>query len=349
MKTVVKLTIFALIITYSIVAFAILSPLLVAITGNEIFMSFGITISFLLLLTTWSISDAIDGRRRGIFSRLKDDEVTITWLLLHSLFTTTNKICIALGVISSFGPLFLVPTSTAFPTSFMVTWMIVSFTIVGLQRLFVLVGMGYRWFCKGRVLGTQSFADVAIKYLRRKEREGIAYLQRACHLLRRNLEYGNLELPELNTTIKIVRCLLSFRSEIPYDCLQMVASELKKTPNLECLPKTLSIFNESPHVRWTETFCEVKERKRRIQELIIIIIMLASAFATILPENSKMVLIETLSSIGSVENIVFLAGFVLMVVTTHIVSLDESFHLGPLKTKKAIDFYSIRDNINDKT
>jgi len=334
MKTLSKLTISALLILYSFVGFTILSPLISILTGNPIFLTVGLLFSFIFVLLTYPASGSITVQWKGIFSRLKDDEVTKTWLLLHSFFTfTISRIYPIVTIISSFTPLILVPYVNSFPTTLLFASMIFLFSIIGLWSLHLIIGMGYRWFCKGTTIGIRSFSGFALQRLRNKDRKGIAYLLKAFLLLKDCLKHEELELQELNNTIKATRCFLQFQSEIPYDSLQMLAQELKRFPSMEHLPRALSTFNRDRKVQWTGSFTVTERTKRTFLELIVVIAAILSGL-TFLPETTRSTLFEVLQSVGSAENIQVIMGFFLLVVTAYISSLIGTYYMNPLEAKR---------------
>lgn len=335
MKTLSKLTISALITVYGFISFTILSPLISTLTGNPIYLSTGLLFSLFFALATWISSQLITVQWKGIFSRLKEDEATKTWLLLHSFFTVTiNKIYPLVAFISSFVPLFLVTYINSFPTNFMLSWALFLFSIIGLWSLHLIIGRGYRWPCKGTSMGIQSFSSFALQRLRNKDRKGIKYLLQALLLLKENLKHRALKLQELNNAIKTARCYLQFQAEIPYDSLRMLASELKRFPSFEHLPRTLSIFSYEPKAQWTIKFTSVEETKKPILQWIIILATVLAGLATFLPEIAKSTLLEILQSAGSAENIQIVIGLILLFVTSHISSLTRTYYLDPLEVRR---------------
>ena len=336
MKALSKLTISALLILYSFVGFAILSPLISILAGNPIFITIGLSFSSVFLLITFFASRIFTVKWRGIFSLLKDGEATETWLLLHSLFTSIiGRIYPWIALIASLIPLFSVAHINRFPTTFMFVWIILLFSVIGLWSLHLIIGMGYRWLCKGTTLGIQSFSVFALQHLKNKQRKGIAYLLKAFLLLKDCLKHEELELKELNNAIKAARCFLQFQSKIPYEHLQMLALELKRFPSMEHLPRTLSTFNRNPKVKWTESFTETKRTKRKVLELIVVIATVLSGL-TFLPETTRSTLLEILQSVGSAENIETAMGFFLFAVTVHISSLAATYYLTPFEARTFI-------------
>lgn len=215
----------------------------------------------------------------------------------------------------------------------MFIWMILLLSIIGLWFLHSIIGMGYRWFCKGTTLGIRSLTSFALQYFRNKERKGIEYLLKALLLLRDSLKHEELKLEPLNRIIKAARCLLKFESNIPYRSLQTLATELKLFPSVEQLPKAFSTFNIDSKVQWTDGFTMIDRTKRKITEWIIIIAAVLSGL-TFLPETARDTLLEILQSTGSTENIQFITGFFLLVVIMYISSLIGTFYLSPLEAKE---------------
>jgi hypothetical protein len=72
MKAIVKLTILALSAIYCLAGFAILSPLISAITRNAIFLSIGLLFALLFFMSTFAISRGISIQWKGIFVRLEE-------------------------------------------------------------------------------------------------------------------------------------------------------------------------------------------------------------------------------------------------------------------------------------
>ena len=323
-----------MLILYGFIGFAILSPLISVLTKDPIFLDTGLLSSLLFVLVIFSASRPITFSWRGIFSHLKEGEATKTWLLLHSLFTSAiGNIYPLVAVISSMTPLFVADFVHLFPETWLFAWMISLFSIIGLWALHLIIGMGYRWFCKGTMIGIQSFTSLAIQHLRNKQRKGIAYLLKAFLLLRDCLKHEELELQELNDAIKATRCFLQFKSEIPYDSLEMVAVELERFPSLEHLPRALSTFNRSTSVQWTGRFAVTQRTKRSVLELLVIVATVLSGL-TFLPETTRSSLLEILQSAGSTQNIQIVMGFFLLIVTVYISMLVEPYKLSPFEAKR---------------
>jgi len=332
MKILSKIAIFALLIVYGFVGFAILSPLVSALTGNPVFLEIGLSFSLYFVLITFISSRIVDDQWKGIFSRLEEE--TKVWLLLHSFLTfTVGNVYPYIALISSVTPLFSVTHANLFPTTFMLAWMIFLFAIISLWSLHLIIGMGYRWFCKGTAVGIQSFSDFALQYLKNKERKGIAYLLKAFLLFKECLKHEELELQELNNTIKATRCFLQFQSKIPYDRLQKLAIELKRYPSIEQLPRIFSTFNRSKKVQWTEDFTTIERKRRTILELVVIVAVVLSGL-TFFPETARNTLLGILQSVGSAENIQIIVGFFLIAVTAYISSLIRPYALNPFEAKR---------------
>jgi len=141
-------------------------------------------------------------------------------------------------------------------------WIICLLCFAGLWYLHLIVGMGYRWFSKGTSLGIQSFSSLAYQCLWKKERKGIVYLSKTLLLLEDLLKHDELELKTLDSTIRTVKCLLCFKSNIPYDRLQMLAMELKKFPSFKHTPRCLMTFNNDTTVKWTKDFTDTESLKK---------------------------------------------------------------------------------------
>lgn len=334
MRTLSKLTISALLIVYGFTGFAILSPLISALTKDSIFLEIGLTFSLLFLVVTFAASRPVTVQWKGIFSRLEDDEATKTWLILHSFFTYfISQVYPLVTVISSVSPIFLVPFVGAFPSTLMLASMMLLFSIIGLWFLHLMIGMGYRWFCKGTSIGIRSFSALALQHLRNKERKGIAFLLKAFLLLRDCLKYEELELQELNNAIKAIKCFRKFKSNIPYDSLQKLTVELERFPSIEHLPRALSAFNDSKEVQWTRKFTATEKTKIKVERLIVAIAAILSGL-TFLPETTRSALFEILQSVGSADNIMVIMGFFLLFVSAYISSLTAPYALRPLEVKK---------------
>lgn len=124
MKILSKIAIFALLIVYGLVGFAILSPLVSAFTGNPIFLEIGLSFSLYFVLITFIPSRFVDDQWKGIFSRLEEEETKV-WLLLHSFLTfTVRDVYPYIALISSVTPLFSVTHANLFPMTLMLAWMI---------------------------------------------------------------------------------------------------------------------------------------------------------------------------------------------------------------------------------
>ena len=329
MNSISKLTIFALLIVYSCICFAVLYPLLSILTRSPEFMAFGLLFSLVFIIVTSFSSSLVTQKWKGVFSRISHDEVAQTWLFLHSLLTfTVGRILTYITLFSSVIPMFVTDLAESFPTNFMLSWMILLFSIISLHFLHLIVGMGYRWFGQGTTLGIQSFSSVALKFLRKEERKGIVYMQKALLLLKKLLKHEELEITELNNTMKATRCFLHFKCDTPYDALCKLALELKKFPLMEHLPEALSTFNKNLNVKWTEKLKETERSKRTALELIVVIAAVLSGL-TFLPETTRNVLFEILRSVGSAENIQVAMGFLLVIAVAYILSLVGSYYLSP--------------------
>ena len=169
--------------------------------------------------------------------------------------------------------------------------------------------------------------------MRNRDPKGITYLRKALLMLKNNFGHENLELEELNSTIKALKCFAEFESEIPYDSLQTLALELKRFPSIEHLPKVLSTLNESPKVRWTGRFTVLEKTRRKLLELIVVVAAVLSGL-TFLPETIRNTLVEILQSVGSVENIQLIMGFVLVATMLYITSRIGTYDLNPFDMRK---------------
>ena len=334
MKTLGKVTISALLIVYGFIGFAILSPLITVLTMDSMFLEIGLSFSLLFFMLSFMASRSVTIQWKGIFSRLEDDNATKTWLLLHSFFTFfISQIFPIVAGISSVAPIFLVPFVNAFPMTLMSASMILLLCIIGLWSLHLIIGMGYRWFCKGTTIGIRSFSALALQHLRNKERKGIASLLKASLLLRDCLKHEELELQELNDAIKAIKCFLQFKSNIPYDSLQKLTLQLKRFPSIEHLPTTLSTFNRSKKVQWTRKFTVTEKTKRKVQGLIVAIAAILSGL-TFLPETTRTALFEILQSVGSTNNIQVIMGLFFLVVSAYILSLIGPYTLNLSEVRK---------------
>lgn len=334
MTTLGKFIISWLLIVYSLVGFSILSPLLSTLTGNPIFLTIGLAFSLFFVLITLSASRAIPVQWKGIFSLLKDEEATKTWLLLHSFFTfTIGRVYPIFALISSMAPMFLDTSVSDFAMTFMFAWMILFFCILGLWFLHLIVGIGYQWFCKGTAIGIRSFSSLALQCLKNKKHKGFTHLLKAFLMLKDCFKHEKLELQTLNNAIRTIRCLVQFESTVPYNSLQTLAMELKNFPSIEHLPRALSTFNRSKKIQWTKDFTTIETRKKNILELIVIIATILAGL-TFLPETARSTLLEILQSAGSAENIQFLIGFFLLLVVGYISTLVETHYLSPIEAKK---------------
>lgn len=161
----------------------------------------------------------------------------------------------------------------------------------------------------------------------------MAYLLKAFLLFKECLKHEELGLQELNNTIKATRCFLQFQSKIPYDSLQKLALELSKFPSVEQLSRTLSNFNRSKKVQWTEDFTTIERKRRTILELVVIVAVVLSGL-TFFPETARSTLLGILQSVGSAENIQIIVGLFLIVVTGYISSLIRPYALNPFEAKR---------------
>lgn len=330
MGAVGKVALLALLAMYSIMGFTILSSFVGLLTNNPIVSAVGIYISFVLVLIAFLGSQFFGVSWKGAFSRLTDEEAPRTWLLLHSFFTfSVGKVYPIVAFVASVAPLYLGSSASAFPTNLMLTWALFLFCIIGLWGLHMWIGMGYRWLCKGTSIGIRSFSDAALHYLEKKDSKGIEYLQTALLLLQDFLAYEELELYELKDTLKAVRCFLRLKSEIPYESLRTVALELARFPSVERLPLVLSQFTRNAKVEWTQGLTVTEKTKRTTLEVIVVIATVLSGL-TFLPETARNVLLATLQTVGTPENIQTIFGGFLVIVTAYVISQIGAYYLDPL-------------------
>ena len=333
MRALIKVTISGVLIVYGFIGFAILSPLISMLSENPVLFAAGLEVTLMFALIAFVTSRFFTIDWKGIFSRLEDNEIAKTWLLLHSLFTfSISNVYPWVAVISSMTPLFLADYVSSFPMIFMSTWIILLFCLIGLWSLHLTIGMGYRWFCKGTELGIRSFSSSAIHHLRKKESKGIEYLLKALLSLKDLLKHEKLELQELDDTIKASTCIQEFESEIPYDLFQEVAQELKRFPSVENLPKALLTFTRSRNIQWTNRFSLAKKTKRPVLEILVVVASVLSGL-TFLPETTRQALLEILQSVGSADNVQIILGFFLLVVNFYVSSLIGDYLLNPFDVK----------------
>lgn len=172
-----KLALFALFLTYCLAAFAILSPLLVALTNNWLFWSTGFTFVFFFVIFAWAVASLLPIGWKGIFSILDNDEIPKWWLRLHTLFTyISNALFMVIAVLCVMIPLLVQDYNTAFPLVFMLTGVAFLLSLLGLWQTHSVIGMGYKWFYKGTFLGIQSLSSLAFEAFQKKRIKGTKYL-----------------------------------------------------------------------------------------------------------------------------------------------------------------------------
>lgn len=343
MKIRVKLALFALFFTYCLAAFAILSPLLTALTNNPLFLSVGFPFVFFFVIFAWFVSILLPTRWNGIFSSLDCREIPKWWLRLHMLFTYTSGVLfMGIAVLIAMVPLYLQGYGTTFPSVFMMTGVSLFFSLLGLWCTHLVVGMGYKWFCKGRSLGIASLSALAYQALEKKRITGTEYLLDALLMFREYLRSHQLKNEELEKAIGTIRCFHVLKSEIPYETLQALALVLERFPSVESLPEALITFNESSAIKSLTTFKSIQKAGRAPIEWIVAIASIITALSFV-PESTRALVLGYLGSIWSVDSIQVLVGFFFFGVAAIIASMDGDYRINPIR-----EYLDARDE-NKKT
>jgi len=259
MRALTKLVISIILVLHVIVWYIICCSFIGAYTGDSSVIatsiSFSLLFSFISLFSYLGVQ-FLSPAWRGIFSHFEEDEMIKTWLFLHSLFTFAIK-WVYIPLISTLAliiPGFLNATPEIFSSILIVVSITSLLSICGLWCLHFIIGMGYNWSIKGTSLSIRAFSSLAIYYFENKNEKGMAFLLKSLYLLRDYLRDRMFKIRELDTTIKTLNCLLAFPSRIPYNKLKRLAEVINRYPSVEDLPDTLSNFNKSQEVKWTQNF-----------------------------------------------------------------------------------------------
>jgi hypothetical protein len=328
MKAGIKLVIIVLVAVYLLFGFAIISPLVNTLTGNAVILDIGIYPVFSFLVAFFVVSRFTSTPWEGLFSKMEGCERARTWMRLHAFFT--NIACgfypiIAVG--SLVVALYYPATSSRFPEVFMLTWMIVFLDLITLWFFHSILGMGYEWFCKGTKVGIFSLSFAASKELKNKKSVGMQHLIKALLMFRDFLQREQLELKAVDDTIKIVRCLLLFKSKIPYNTLRKVSRELDRFPFVEKLPSVLTSFSAQASVGWASAFCTKQMKGRTLLEYVLVAATVLTSL-TFIPEESRKALLDTLQTLSSSGNVMLIIGTFFLFIMIYIQSQDTSYRLG---------------------
>lgn len=237
---------------------------------------------------------------------------------------------------SSFAMMFI--SGNNFSNSFLFTWLITLYSIIGLWFFHRVIGMGYLWFGKGTILGVKSYAAMAHNYLCKKNTKGILYLKKSLFLLDNLLTYEELRLPKIENVRIAVTCFLRLKCDIPFEMLQNLSMNLRDFKSIQDLQNFFDNFVGNQKVKWTDQFKEI--RKSRQTPVSQNVLKLVTAFAAILsglaflPETTRDEMFVMLQSLGSVSNLLIIVGGILLLFVLYISSLIEPYRLSPFKVAR---------------
>lgn len=247
------------------------------------------------------------------------------------LFTfTTGVLFMGIAVLSAILPLYLQSYGTAFPSVFMMTGVAFFFSLLSLRQTHLVVGMGYKWFCKGTSLGIRSLSALAYEAFEKKDKKGTEYLLGALLMFQEYLRGHQLKNEDSENTIGTIRCFYIFKSEIPYETLQELALVLEQFPSVESLPEALITFNESSAVKSLTTLKSIRKPNRAPIEWIAAIASIITALSFV-PESTRTLVLGYLGSIWSVTSIQILVGFFFFGAAMIVASMDGDYRFNPIR------------------
>jgi hypothetical protein len=330
MKKRIELALSTLFAIYCLSMYAIISPMLSSLSNNQNYSSVGLSFVFLFALVAWALSQPFSVEWKGIFSSLDESDVPKWWARLHMLFSyVTSSVFIGTAIFSVIVPFYLHAYDQSLPTVIMLTGVTLFLSIIGLWHTHLIVGMGYKWFCKGTSLGIQSLSALGYEAFEKKDSRGIEYLLDALRMFQEYLRRQQLENEELNKAIGIMGCFNIFKSEIPYETLQALSLVMERFPSVESLPGALSTFNSSKEVEALTTFKAVQKTGRPPIEWILVIASVLAAL-TFVPESTRTVALGYLQSILSVASIQISVGIFFFASAAIVGSLDADLRISPV-------------------
>jgi hypothetical protein len=208
--------------------------------------------------------------------------------------------------------LYFISYKSSFPIVFLLTGIALFFSVMALWFANRLIGMGYRWFCKGGFLGIESFSALAYQSFEKKSTKGISYLLSSLTMFQDHLKRNELENKELLQAIKTLRCFYVFKFEIPFVDLKELAFSAERLPSIESFDNALSKFNTCQTVDWSKNFQAIELKRRPPFEWIGAIAAIIAAF-TFVPESTRSVVLGYLSQ-WSNDNILFVIGVFFLLV-----------------------------------
>jgi hypothetical protein len=227
-------------------------------------------------------------------------------------------------------PLLVQSYGIVFPSVFMLTSVAFLLSLLGLWETQLVIGMGYKWFCKGTFLGIQSLSSLAFEAFKKKRIRGTRYLLNALLMSQEYLRHYGLKNEELEKTIGTIRCFYILKSEIPYETLQALALVLEHFPSIESLPEALITFNESSAVKALTTFKSIQKTRRAPIEWIIAIASIITALSFV-PESTRTLFLGYLGSVWTVDSIQFFVGIFFFIVAAIITSTDSDYRINPIR------------------
>jgi len=331
MKIIVKFALLALFFTYCLAISAILSPLMTTLTTNTLFLSVSFSLVFCFVISVYLISALLPTGWKGIFSSLDNREIPKWWFRLHMLFTyTSGPLFLGIAILIAMIPLYLQGYGTEFPSVFMMTGISLLFSLLGLWWTQLVVGMGYKWFCKGTSLGIESLSSLAYQAFEKKRIKGIGYLLKALLMVQEYLRSHQLKNEELEKAIVTLRCFYVLKSEIPFETLEALALVLERFPSIESLPEALTSFNESEAIKSLTTFKSIQKANRAPIEWIIAIASIIAALSFV-PESTRAIVLGYLGSAWSIDSIQVLVGLFFFGAAGIIAFMDEDYRINPIR------------------
>lgn len=296
----------------------------------EYFLLFGLTSGLLVTFALAFLSTMLPSNWKGVFAYLSEEECPKWWLNLHKTFTYMASVFfLLLAIICAYLPLAIEAYKNAAPAIVMLTGIALFTSVMGLWFAHKLLGMEYKWFCKSGFLGIQSYSANAYEDFSKENGRGIGYLLRALTNFQGHLKRNQLKNDELETTIKILRCIYVFKFQVPYDDLKELAFAAERLPSIESFDSALLEFNKCQAISWSKDFQAIDVKKRPPFEWIAGIAALLAAF-TFVPETTRSTILGYLGQ-WSTDNFLFILGFAFILGVSIMVSIDSEYRINPLR------------------
>lgn len=313
---------------YIILGFAIISPWISEIIGNDLFAFLGTVISIFCFLVFFSAASILDSNWKGLFGK-NNDKKAETWLMFHSLFTNVSAFYYPLLMFfTPFVFIFLGVANFSTNLFLMALFGVLSWSAIWfLQKI---LGMNYIWLGKGKLLAIESYAELAHRQLSFNKKEGILNLYRSVSLLKDLLSFDYLFLEDLDKSMVLLTCFMNFKCEIPYEKMVTLSQKIKNFQSLKNVKLSLSTFVGTEENKWIDDITLKETNNKPIStKLMKFMTLIAATFSglTFIPENNRQELITSLQSFNSPTTFQLLSGAILIVVIFYFSTIMEPYRL----------------------